>query len=127
MVTRVGLQCVVVDALGGEDRPAERGGGDGGEPGARATRGARSDQGVGRYGAGGRAADRVLGGLKHGERGAASGSATDTAAQKRKPETIRSVQRAIKDADYYTGALDGRFNPVFVRALDQYARANETE
>ncbi|PJI51292.1 hypothetical protein CTI14_63385, partial [Methylobacterium radiotolerans] len=49
------------------------------------------------------------------------------AAQKLKPETIRSVQRAIKDADYYTGALDGRFNPVFVRALDQYARANETE
>ncbi len=69
----------------------------------------------------------VLRALKRGEFGAAAVSATDTAAQKLKPETIRAVQRAIKQAEYYPGALDGRFNPVFVRALDQYAKANEVE
>ncbi|MGE8130248.1 caspase family protein [Methylobacterium sp. NPDC080182] len=100
---------------------------DRGDPVAMATMATLIDNGFGRYFPGVRSADMVLRALKHGELGAASVSATDTAAQKLKPETIRSVQRAIKDADYYTGALDGRFNPVFVRALDQYARANETE
>ncbi len=100
---------------------------DRGDPVAMATMATLIDNGFGRYFPGVRSADMVMRALKHGELGAASVSATDTAAQKLKPETIRSVQRAIKDADYYTGALDGRFNPVFVRALDQYARANETE
>lgn len=100
---------------------------DKGDPVAMATMATLIDNGFGRYFPGVRAADMVLRALKKGELGAASVSATDTAAQKLKPDTIRTVQRAVKEADYYTGALDGRFNPVFVRALDQYARANETE
>ena len=100
---------------------------DRGDPVAMATMATLIDNGFGRYFPGVRSADMVMRALKHGELGAASVSGTDTAAQKLKPETIRSVQRAIKDADYYTGALDGRFNPVFVRALDQYAKANEAE
>ncbi|MEH3143820.1 MAG: caspase family protein [Methylobacterium frigidaeris] len=100
---------------------------DKGDPVAMATMATLIDNGFGRYFPGVRSADMVLRALKRGELGAASVSATDTAAQKLKPETIRAVQRAIKEADYYTGALDGRFNPVFVRALDQYAKANEAE
>lgn len=100
---------------------------DKGDPVAMATMATLIDNGFARYFPGVSAADMVLRALKHGELGAASVSATDTAAQKLKPETIRTVQRAIKQADYYPGALDGRFNPVFVRALDQYAKANEAE
>ncbi|WP_298953666.1 caspase family protein [uncultured Methylobacterium sp.] len=100
---------------------------DKGDPVAMATMATLIDNGFGRYFPGVRSADMVLRALKRGELGAASVSATDTAAQKLKPETIRTVQRAIKDADYYPGALDGRFNPVFVRALDLYAKANEAE
>ncbi|WP_342152856.1 caspase family protein [Methylorubrum sp. SB2] len=100
---------------------------DKGDPVAMATMATLIDNGFGRYFPGVRSADMVLRALKKGEIGAASVSATDTAQQKLKPETIRTVQRAIKEADYYPGALDGRFNPVFVRALDQYARANEAE
>lgn len=100
---------------------------DRGDPVAMATMATLIDNGYGRFFPGVRSADMVMRALKRGELGAASISATDTAAQKLKPETIRSVQRAVKEADYYSGALDGRFNPVFVRALDQYARANETE
>ena len=100
---------------------------DKGDPVAMATMATLIDNGFGRYFPGMRSADMVLRALKRGELGAASVSATDTAAQKLKPETIRTVQRAVKEADYYSGALDGRFNPVFVRALDQYARANEAE
>ncbi len=69
----------------------------------------------------------VLRALKRGELAPPRSRPHDTAAQKLKPETIRTVQRAIKQAEYYPGALDGRFNPVFVRALDQYAKANEAE
>ncbi|MET7241826.1 caspase family protein [Methylobacterium sp. EM32] len=98
-----------------------------GDPVAMATMATLIDNGFSRYFPGVSAADMVLRALKRGEIGAASVSATDTAAQKLKPETIRTVQRAIKQADYYPGALDGRFNPVFVRALDQYAKANEAE
>ncbi|TGE01744.1 caspase family protein [Methylobacterium nonmethylotrophicum] len=98
-----------------------------GDPVAMATMATLIDNGFSRYFPGVSAADMVLQALKRGELGAASVSATDTAAQKLKPETIRTVQRAIKQADYYPGALDGRFNPVFVRALDQYAKANEAE
>ncbi|MRI53896.1 peptidase C14 [Methylobacterium sp. DB1607] len=100
---------------------------DKGDPVAMATMATLIDNGFGRYFPGVRSADMVLRALKQGELGAASVSATDTAVQKLKPETIRTVQRAVKEAAYYSGALDGRFNPVFVRALDQYARANEAE
>ncbi|KQP70794.1 caspase family protein [Methylobacterium sp. Leaf112] len=100
---------------------------DKGDPVAMATMAALIDNGFGRYFPGVSASGLVLRALKRGELGAASVSATDTGAQKLKPETIRAVQRAIKEADYYSGALDGRFNPVFVRALDQYAKANEAE
>lgn len=100
---------------------------DRGDPVAMATMATLIDNGFGRYFPGVSAADMVMRALKRGELGAASVSATDTAAQKLRPETIRSVQRAVKEADYYSGALDGRFNPVFVRALDQYAKANEAE
>ena len=100
---------------------------DKGDPVAMATMATLIDNGFSRYFPGISSADMVLRALKRGELGAASVSATDTAQQKLKPETIRSVQRAIKEADYYPGALDGRFNPVFVRALDQYAKANEAE
>lgn len=100
---------------------------DKGDPVAMATMATLIDNGFGRYFPGVRSADMVLRALKKGELGAASVSATDTAEQKLKPETIRTVQRAIKEADFYPGALDGRFNPVFVRSIDQYARANEAE
>lgn len=100
---------------------------DKGDPVAMATMATLIDNGFARYFPGVGAADMVLRALKRGELGAAAVSATDTAAQKLKPETIRTVQRAIKQAEYYPGALDGRFNPVFVRALDQYAKANEAE
>ncbi|WP_407529485.1 caspase family protein [Methylobacterium oryzisoli] len=100
---------------------------DRGDPVAMATMATLIDNGFGRYFPGVSASDMVLRALKRGELGAASVSATDTAAQKLRPETIRTVQRAVKEADYYSGALDGRFNPVFVRALDQYAKANEVE
>jgi hypothetical protein len=100
---------------------------DRGDPVAMATMATLIDNGYAGYFPGVSAADMVLRALKRGEIGAASVSATDTAAQKLKPETIRAVQRAVKQADFYPGALDGRFNPVFVRALDQYAKANEAE
>lgn len=100
---------------------------DRGDPVAMATMATLIDNGFGRFFPGIRSADLVLQALKRGELGAASVSATDTAAQKLKPDTIRAVQKAVKQADYYPGAIDGRFNPVFVRALDQYARANEAE
>jgi len=40
---------------------------------------------------------------------------------------VRALQRAAQKADHYSGVIDGRFNPVFVRALDGYARSLEQE
>lgn len=100
---------------------------DKGDPTAMATMATLIDNGFGTFFPGMRSSDLVMRALKKGELGAASVSATATANLKLKPDTVRTVQRAIKEADYYSGAVDGRFNPVFVRALDQYAKANETE
>jgi hypothetical protein len=100
---------------------------DRGDPMAMATMATLIDNGFSGFFPGITAADMVLRALKRGELGAASVSATDTANLKLKPETIRTVQRAIKEADYYGGAVDGRLNPVFVRALDMYAKANEVD
>ena len=68
---------------------------DRGDPVAMATMATLIDNGYGRFFPGVRSADMVMRALKRGELGAASISATDTAAQKLKPETIRSVQRAV--------------------------------
>lgn len=100
---------------------------DRGDPMAMATMATLIDNGYAGFFPGVSAADMVLRALKRGELGAASVSATDTAGQKLRPETIKTVQRAIKEAEYYGGAIDGRLNPVFVRALDMYAKANEVD
>lgn len=36
-------------------------------------------------------------------------------------ETISSVQQVLTDKQFYTGAIDGTFNPLFIRALDAYS------
>jgi TPR repeat protein len=100
---------------------------DKGDPVAMATVATLIDNGFAGYFPGVSSADVALRALKRGEAGAASVAATDTAQQKLKPQTIRALQQAIKQAEYYSGAIDGRFNPVFVRAMDVYAKANETE
>lgn len=100
---------------------------DKGDPTSMATMAVLIDNGFGQFFPGKRSADMVMQALKKGEAGAAAVAATDVSEQKLKPDTIKAVQRAVQQADYYSGAIDGRFNPVFVRALDSYARAQEQQ
>lgn len=100
---------------------------DRGDPISMATMATLIDNGFGSFFRGRTSIDMVMRALEKGEAGAAAVAATDVAPQKLKSDTIKSVQRAIQKEEYYTGAIDGRFNPVFVRALDSYARAKEQQ
>ncbi|MGU3496148.1 caspase family protein [Xanthobacteraceae bacterium A53D] len=100
---------------------------DKGDPTSMATMAVLIDNGFGKFFPGKTSTAMVMAALKKGEAGAAAVAATDVSEQKLKPDTIRFVQRALQKDDYYSGAIDGRFNPVFVRALDGYARAVETQ
>lgn len=100
---------------------------DKGDPIAMATMAALIDNGFGSYFPGMSALQMLTKALQQGEAGAAAVSATEVSEQKLKPETVRALQRATQKADHYSGAIDGRFNPVFVRALDGYARSLEQE
>lgn len=96
---------------------------DAGDPVAMAAMATLIDNGFGAFFPGRRAVDTVMGALRSGEAGAAAVAATDMSANRLKPETIRTVQTTLRRQQYYSGELDGRFNPVFVRALDAYARS----
>ena len=85
------------------------------------------DNGFGSFFPGTNALQMLMKALAKGEAGAAAISASDVSEQKLKPDTVRALQRAAQKADHYSGAIDGRFNPVFVRALDGYARSLEQE
>lgn len=98
---------------------------DRGDPMAMATMATLIDNGFGGFFPDMRSTELVMKALTKGEEGAAFVSATDTAKQKLRPDTIRTVQARLKQEQYYSGAIDGRFNPVFVRALDLYARSRE--
>lgn len=98
---------------------------DRGDPMAMATMATLIDNGFGGFFPDMRSTELVMKALTKGEEGAAFVSATDTAKQKLRPDTIRTVQTRLKQEQYYSGAIDGRFNPVFVRALDLYARSKE--
>ena len=97
------------------------------DPVAMVTMATLIDNGFGRFFPGASSTDMLLRALKQGEHGASAVAATDMGAQKLKPDTIRALQRAVQAKQYYTGALDGRFNPVFVKALDTYAKALDGE
>ena len=96
---------------------------DEGDPVAMATIAVLIDNGFGSFFPGTRSFDMAMRALKQGESGAAAIAATDTSARKLKPETIAALQRAIQTASFYTGAVDGQLNPMFVRSLDSYARS----
>jgi TPR repeat protein len=98
---------------------------DKGDPIAMVSMATLIDNGFGSYFPGVSAVQMLTRALAKGEAGAAAVSSTDVSPQKLKPETIRALQRAAQKADHYSGAIDGRFNPVFVRALDGYARSLE--
>ena len=98
---------------------------DRGDPTALAAMATLIDNGFGSFFPNARSTDLVMRALTKGESGAGAVSGTDTGKQRLRPDTIRTVQRRLQDEQYYSGALDGRFNPVFVRALDTYARAKE--
>lgn len=100
---------------------------DRGDPLAMVSMATLIDNGFGSYFPGTSSLQMLLKALEQGEAGAAAVSSSDVSDQKLKPDTVRALQRAAQKADQYSGAIDGRFNPVFVRALDAYARTLEQE
>jgi TPR repeat protein len=96
---------------------------DQGDPASLATMAVMIDNGYGMLFPGRKSVEVAQQALKQGEMGAAALAATDMAVARLKPDTIRALQRAMQKEHFYPGAIDGRFNPVFVRALDQYARS----
>ncbi|WID98826.1 caspase family protein [Bosea vestrisii] len=100
---------------------------DKGDPIAMVSMATLIDNGFGSYFPGTNALQMLMKALEKGEAGAAAVSSSDVSDQKLKPDTVRALQRATQKADHYSGAIDGRFNPVFVRALDSYARSLEQE
>ncbi|WP_244495124.1 caspase family protein [Bosea sp. Root483D1] len=100
---------------------------DKGDPIAMVSMATLIDNGFGTYFPGANALQMLMKALEKGEAGAAAVSSSDVSDQKLKPDTVRALQRAAQKADHYSGAIDGRFNPVFVRALDSYARSLEQE
>jgi TPR repeat protein len=100
---------------------------DKGDPIAMVSMATLIDNGFGSFFPGTNSLQMLTRALEKGEAGAAAISASDVSEQKLKPDTVRALQRAAQKADHYSGAIDGRFNPVFVRALDGYARSLEQE
>lgn len=100
---------------------------DKGDPIAMVSMATLIDNGFGSFFPGTNSLQMLLKALEQGEAGAAAVSSSDVSDQKLKPDTVRALQRAAQKADQYSGAIDGRFNPVFVRALDAYARTLEQE
>ncbi|MFD1333572.1 caspase family protein [Methylopila musalis] len=98
-----------------------------GDPSAKTVMATLIDNGFAAYFPGETSLDLLLGALASGEAGSAAISGTDGGAQKLKPATIRALQQRLTREQHYSGAVDGRFNPIFVRALDSYARSKAQE
>ena len=79
------------------------------------------DNGFGSYFPDRTAQGIVLDALGQGEQGVAAIVGTTAGEQQLSPDTIRAVQREL--SDFYTGPDDGTFNPLFLRAMDNYARS----
>ncbi|MGF1554270.1 MAG: caspase family protein [Paracoccaceae bacterium] len=94
-----------------------------GDASAMATVAVLIDNGFARHFPGRDADELVLAALATGEAGAAAVTGTAMGPMRLAPGTVRAVQRALGREGFYTGEADGAFNPVFVRALDTYARS----
>ncbi|MBM7067437.1 caspase family protein [Actibacterium sp. 188UL27-1] len=85
------------------------------------------DNGFGSYFPDLTAKDALLGALSEGETGSAFVVATTNGSMNLASDTIRAVQQELAQAQFYTGDLDGRFNPLFIRSLDAYARSRASQ
>jgi TPR repeat protein len=72
-------------------------------------------------------ADLLLGALSRGETGAAAVVASTAGDQQLRPETVEAVQARLSESGHYGGEIDGTFNPMFIRALDAYARSTSSQ
>jgi TPR repeat protein len=98
-----------------------------GDPSALATMAVLIDNGFGSFFPGEKPIDLLKRALAQGVAGSASISALDGNAQKLKPATVKALQKELGKDEFYTGPQDGKFNPVFVRALDSYAKYKEQQ
>ena len=96
---------------------------DGGDPMAMATVAVLIDNGFAEHFPEYTSRDMLLKALGRGEAGAAAVAATSMGEQALDPETVRGLQSDLAERSFYTGAQDGAFNPVFVQAMNAYARS----
>ena len=100
---------------------------DGGDPMAMATVAVLIDNGFGEWFPDRDAPGLVLDALSKGEPGLSAVVATTAGPQQLSTDTVRTVQETVTESGHYEGALDGTFNPLFIRALDAYARSTSSQ
>jgi TPR repeat protein len=100
---------------------------EGGDPMAMATVAVLIDNGFGEWFPGRDAPGLVLEALSTGEPGLSAVVATTAGPQQLSPGTVRAVQEAVTASGHYDGEIDGAFNPLFIRALDAYARSTSSQ
>lgn len=86
-----------------------------------------SDNGFGQFFEGLEAKEMAMGALEQGEVGSAASSGPAIGADTLKHGTMRAVRSELSEKQYCTGAVDGTFNPVFIRALASYARSVKSQ
>ena len=96
---------------------------EGNDPMAMATVAVLIDNGFGKHFKGRKSVDMVMRALEQGEAGSAAIVGTADGAQNLSGKTIKAVQAALAQKQFYNGKVDGTLNPLFTRALDAYARS----
>ncbi len=98
-----------------------------GDPVAQVTIAALIDNGFAGFFPGRNSGDMVMQALKNGEAGALAVIGTENSPTKLKPDTVRALQRAVQKDQFYSGQIDGKFNPLFVAALNSFAKMKESQ
>jgi Caspase domain/Sel1 repeat len=98
-----------------------------GDPVAQVTIAALIDNGFGGFFPGRTSQDMLMQALNKGETGALAVIGTENSPTKLKPDTVRALQRVVTKEQFYSGQIDGKFNPLFVTALNSFARMKESQ
>jgi tetratricopeptide (TPR) repeat protein len=97
------------------------------EPLAMATTAVLIDGGFGEFFPDLTSEQLVLDLLSLGEAGMETLVATTADAKGLNPDTVRGLQQTLTEKQFYTGNIDGTFNPMFIRALDAYASSASSQ
>jgi uncharacterized caspase-like protein len=98
-----------------------------GDPVAQVTIAALIDNGFGGFFPGRTSQDMLMQALTKGETGALAVIGTENSPTRLKPDTVKALQRAVTKDQFYSGQIDGKFNPLFVTALGSFAKMKESQ